>query len=58
MPDSGRIEAILQIAHGMQEFIDRYDHFAQYLNEHGVMVVGHDHVGHGRAPVRPHGPVA
>ena len=49
MPDSGRVEAILQIAHGMQEFIDRYDHFAKYLNEHGVMVVGHDHVGHGQS---------
>ncbi|CAM4284642.1 lysophospholipase [Erysipelothrix inopinata] len=40
-------KAILQIAHGMVEFIDRYDDFANYLNNHGVLVVGHDHLGHG-----------
>ncbi|MBQ3591599.1 MAG: alpha/beta hydrolase, partial [Clostridia bacterium] len=39
--------AILQIAHGMVEFIDRYDDFAQYLNELGILVTGNDHLGHG-----------
>ncbi len=46
IPDK-EITAILQISHGMVEFIDRYDCFARYLNEHGIYVVGNDHLGHG-----------
>ena len=44
---SGRVRAILQIAHGMTEHIDRYDEFAGYLNEYGILVAGNDHLGHG-----------
>ena len=44
----GEIHAVMQLCHGMVEFIDRYDAFAKYLNEHGIYVVGHDHLGHGR----------
>lgn len=43
----GEIRAVLQICHGMVEYIDRYDEFARYLNERGYYVVGHDHLGHG-----------
>lgn len=43
----GKPVAILQIAHGMIEFIERYDAFAQYLCAQGFLVVGHDHLGHG-----------
>lgn len=39
--------AILQIIHGMQEFIDRYDEFATFLAEKGILVMGNDHLGHG-----------
>lgn len=39
---------ILQISHGMIEYIDRYDAFARYLNECGFIVVGNDHLGHGQ----------
>ena len=42
-----KIVAILQIAHGMVEFIDRYEDFANYLNSKGILVVGNDHLGHG-----------
>ena len=41
------IRAVLQISHGMVEFIDRYDDFAAFLNERGILVVGNDHLGHG-----------
>ena len=41
--------AVLQISHGVAEYIGRYDAFARYLNEQGVAVVGHDHLGHGRS---------
>lgn len=49
IPDAGAYEAILQITHGMIEFIERYRHFAEYLTEHGYLVVGHDHIGHGES---------
>lgn len=41
--------AILQIVHGMAEYIDRYDRFARYMADHGLVVVGNDHLGHGRS---------
>ena len=43
----GEIKAILQISHGMQEFIDRYENFAAYLCDKGYLVTGNDHLGHG-----------
>lgn len=43
----GEIKAILQIAHGMVEFIDRYEKFAEYLCSKGILVTGNDHIGHG-----------
>lgn len=42
-------KAILQICHGMVEYIDRYNDFAVYLAERGIYVVGHDHLGHGQS---------
>ena len=48
IPD-GDVKAILQIAHGMVEFIDRYDNFANYLSSKGFYVVGNDHLGHGKS---------
>lgn len=41
--------ATLQLIHGMVEFIERYDRFAEYLNQRGIVVVGHDHLGHGQS---------
>ncbi|MEG2258018.1 MAG: alpha/beta hydrolase [Lachnospiraceae bacterium] len=45
----GEVKAVLQICHGMAEYIDRYDEFADTLAEHGYLVVGHDHLGHGQS---------
>lgn len=39
---------ILQLAHGMLEHIEYYGEFAGWLADHGVIVAGHDHLGHGR----------
>ncbi len=47
-PDDGNIKAIYQIVHGMNEYISRYRDFAEFLCSHGFMVVGNDHLGHGR----------
>ena len=46
-PADGNYRAVLQLVHGMVEFIDRYDNFARYMAERGFLVVGHDHLGHG-----------
>lgn len=43
----GKIRAIMQISHGMIEYTERYDEFAQYLNKQGILVIGNDHLGHG-----------
>ena len=43
----GKVIAVLQIVHGVAEYIGRYDGFARFLNEQGIAVVGHDHLGHG-----------
>ncbi len=42
-----KVRAVLQIAHGMVEHIKRYEQFAAYLNQYGIAVIGHDHLGHG-----------
>lgn len=47
-PDEGQeIKGVLQLVHGMVEFIDRYDDFAQFMCGHGFVVAGEDHLGHG-----------
>lgn len=46
IPD-GEVKGVLQIAHGMVEFIMRYDRFAAYMADHGYAVFGNDHLGHG-----------
>ncbi len=46
-PDDGKYRAVLQITHGMVEYIERYAPFAEYLTQRGFLVVGHDHLGHG-----------
>ncbi|MCH1624068.1 alpha/beta hydrolase [Ferdinandcohnia quinoae] len=40
--------AIVQIAHGMAEHIERYDEFAKVLVSKGIYVFGNDHRGHGK----------
>ncbi len=40
-------KGVLQIVHGMLEYIGRYDSFATQMAEAGYFVIGHDHLGHG-----------
>jgi len=46
-------KAILQLNHGMAEYIDRYDAFARAVAEHGWLVVGMDFIGHGDSAPEP-----
>ena len=42
-------KGVVQLVHGMEEFIGRYDEFANFLADNGFIVVGHDHLGHGNS---------
>ncbi|MCF2663453.1 lysophospholipase [Oscillibacter valericigenes] len=48
LPES-QVRAVLQISHGVSEYILRYEPFAEYLTARGFAVVGHDHLGHGQS---------
>lgn len=39
--------AIVQLSHGMCEYVGRYDDFAGFLVKNGYAVCGNDHLGHG-----------
>lgn len=45
----GKVVCIVQIIHGMAEYIERYEELAQYLGEKGILVTGDDHLGHGKS---------
>lgn len=45
----GEPKAVLQIVHGIAEYIERYDDFANYLTQRGFVVVAEDHMGHGQS---------
>lgn len=45
----GEPKAILQIVHGIAEFAERYDGFANFLTKQGLLVVAEDHMGHGQS---------
>ncbi len=47
----GRPQAVLQMTHGMVEYIGRYEQLACWLADRGVAAVGHDHLGHGGSVV-------
>lgn len=46
---SGEPKAVMQILHGIAEHIERYENFARYLNQQGIIVVAADHMGHGKS---------
>ena len=43
------IIGVIQIAHGVTEHILRYEHFAEFFTQKGWVVVGNDHLGHGKS---------
>jgi len=42
-------KAWLILVHGLGEHIGRYQHVAEYFNEHQYSVIGYDHIGHGKS---------
>ncbi len=45
-PES-EVKGVIQIAHGVTEYILRYEDFANFFTQKGFVVVGNDHLGHG-----------
>jgi len=48
LPD-GPVRGTVQIAHGLAEYVARYDTFMQFLANEGYAVYGNDHIGHGNS---------
>lgn len=48
-PDVGNVVAVVQIVHGMSEYVERYEEVAAFLTERGFVVTGDDHLGHGKS---------
>lgn len=49
MPDAENVSGVVQIIHGMAEYVERYEEFARFLTERNFVVVGEDHLGHGKS---------
>ena len=43
----GQPRGVVQIIHGIAEYVPRYAGFAAFLNARGFLVTGEDHMGHG-----------
>ena len=43
----GAPRGVLQLVHGVAEYIARYDRVARFFCDHGYIVCGEDHLGHG-----------
>ncbi len=46
-------KAVLQIVHGMCEYAGRYEDLISFLCSDGIMVICHDHLGHGASAASP-----
>ena len=49
IPQDREPVCVVQIIHGMAEYIERYEEFARFLTDRGCVVTGNDHLGHGRS---------
>lgn len=47
------LNGVVQISHGVNEYVERYSDFARYLASKGFVVVGNDHLGHGQSVFSP-----
>lgn len=45
----GEIKGVIQLAHGMSEYVKRFEKVAKFFNEQGYVFCGNDHAGHGES---------
>lgn len=48
-PNKCKAKALIQISHGMCEYVKRYEDFIDYLCGLGYAVIANDHLGHGNS---------
>ena len=49
-PDSrDSVVCVVQVVHGMAEYAERYEEFAGFMTDRGIVVTGEDHLGHGKS---------
>ena len=47
-PISGEIRGVIQLSHGMIDYVGRYSLVAEFFTSHGYVFAGNDHLGHGK----------
>lgn len=52
-PDMAEPRGVVQLVHGISEYVLRYAPFAEFLTKYGFIVVGDDHLGHGKTAKGP-----
>lgn len=53
IPSDSNIKGVVQIAHGMMDYIGRYAGMAEALCSAGYVLAGNDHLGHGDSVATP-----
>ena len=43
IPDTEPV-CIMQVVHGMAEYVERYERLAKFLTDNGILVTGEDHL--------------
>ena len=51
-PLSGEVRGVVQLAHGMTDYVARYEWLASALTDAGYVFAGHCHLGHGKSAGR------
>ncbi len=49
----GEVKAVVQVSHGMCEYVGRYEAYAEHLCANGYVLAGNDHPGHGESAESP-----
>ena len=47
-PTQGQVRAVIQLAHGMVDYVGRYTEIADYMTGEGFVFAGNHHLGHGK----------
>lgn len=53
LPSEGKARCVVQISHGMMDYIGRYRGLAEALCSSGIALAGNDHLGHGDSVSTP-----
>ncbi len=51
-PKNSPVKGIIQLAHGMIDYVGRYEELAEYLTGAGYIFAGNHHLGHGKSVVK------